>query len=96
MFLRFTYLYFSPEKASEAKSVYITEVAPEIRKQKGNKQVLLLEPAEGSDEFISFSLWETEADIKAFEASAAYPAVIGKIKGLSSKSPVQKYYLVND
>ena len=96
MYLRFTYLYFSPEKATEAKTTYMNEVAPVIRKQKGNKQVLLLEPAEGSDEFISFSLWESEADIKAFEESAAYPAVIGKVKEMSSKPPVQKYYLVND
>jgi heme-degrading monooxygenase HmoA len=96
MFLRFTYLYFSAENTAEAKSVYMNEVAPAIRKQKGNKQVLLLEPAAGSDEFISFSLWEDEADIKAFETSAEYPAVIGRIKELSSKPPVQKYYLVND
>ncbi len=95
MFLRFTYLYFSPEKAAAAKEVYLKEVAPAIRKQKGSKQVLLLEPAEGSDEFISSSLWESEADIKAFETSAAYPAIIGRIKEMTSKQPVQKYYLVN-
>ena len=74
----------------------MTEVAPVIRMQKGNKQVLLLEPAEGSDEFISFSLWESEADIKAFESSAEYPAVIGRLKEIVSKPPVQKYYLVNE
>ena len=72
MFLRFTYLSFQRENAAKAKEIYMTEVAPVIRKQKGNKQVLLLEPAEGSDEFISFSLWEAESDIKAFEAGVEF------------------------
>lgn len=96
MFLRFTYLYFPSDKIAAAKELYMTEVAPVIRKQKGNKQVLLLEPAEGSDEFISFSLWEAEADIKAFESSAEYPAIIGRLKEIVSKPPVQKYYLVDE
>ncbi len=95
MFLRFTYLSFPPEKTDKAKEIYMTEVAPVIRKQKGNRQVLLLEPAEGSEEFISFSLWEAESDIKAFEEGTEYPAVIGRIKEIVSKPPVQKYYLVN-
>ena len=95
MFLRFTYLYFSPEKLAEAKDIYITEIAPAIHKQKGNKQVLLLEPADGSNEFISFSLWEDESDIKEFEASAHYPPVIARIKEMVSKPPLQKYYNVH-
>lgn len=95
MFLRFTYLYFDAEKQSEAKAVYNNEVAPAIRKQKGNKEVLLLEPTDGSNEFISYSLWEDESDIKAFEESNEYPPVIARIKELVSRPPVQKYYVVH-
>lgn len=95
MFLRFTCLYFPADKLAEAKNIYMTEIAPVIRRQKGNKEVLLLEPADGSDEFISYSLWEDESDIKKFEESAVYPAVIGRIKEVVSKPPLQKYYLVN-
>lgn len=95
MFLRFTYLYFSPEKLAEAKDIYITETAPAIRRQKGNKEVLLLEPADGSDEFISYSLWENESDVRNFETGSEYPAIIDRIRKMVSKPPVQKYYVAN-
>jgi len=94
MFARFTYLYFSPEKLAEAKSIYETEIAPVISKQKGNKQALLLEPADDSNEYISYSLWEDESDLKEFEASSDYPPVIARVKEIVSKPPVQKYYHV--
>ena len=96
MFLRFTYLFFAEEKIAEAKSIYINEIAPVISKQKGSKQVFLLEPSDGSNEFISYSLWEDESDIKAFEASDDYLPVISRVKELVSKPPVQKYYHVDD
>lgn len=92
MYLRFTYLYFPEDKLAEAKHIYLNEVAPVIRQQPGNQQVLLLEPAEEEAAFISFSLWETEADIKAFETSNAYPSVFGRMKELAIRAPEQKYY----
>lgn len=95
MFLRFTYLYFKTEKLAEAKDIYLNEIAPAISKQKGNKQVLLLEPADGSNEFISYSIWEEESDLKEFESSTEYPPVIARIKEMVSKPPIQKYYFVN-
>lgn len=93
MFVRFTYLYFTADKRADAKAVYNSEIAPVIRKQKGNKQVLLLEAPGDSQEFISYSLWEDEADVKAFEASADYAPVIARIKEMVSEPPVQKYYV---
>ncbi len=94
MFARFTYLYINEDKQPEAKAVYNSEIAPVIRKHKGNKQMLLLEAPGGSNEFISYSLWEEE-NIKAFEASDDYPPVIARIKELVFQPPVQKYCLVN-
>lgn len=95
MFVRFTYLYFQADRRQEAISIYNGEIAPVIRGQKGNKQVSLLEAPDGS-EFISYSLWEEEADVKAFEKSDEYLPVIARIKELVSQPPVQKYYHVND
>jgi heme-degrading monooxygenase HmoA len=60
-----------------------------------NARGLLLEPADGSNEFISYSLWEEESDIKEFEASPDYPPVIARIKEMVSKPPLQKYYTVH-
>jgi heme-degrading monooxygenase HmoA len=70
-------------------------VAPVIRRQPGNQQVLLLEPANGSDAFISFSLWDDEAAIKAFEANTEYQMVIARIKEIVAQPPVQAYYTVH-
>ena len=95
MFLRLTYLHFSPENAGKEKEVYMAEIASVIRNQKGNKEVLFLESAENSEEFISYSLWENESDIKEFEASPDYVKAINRVKEFVSKAPVQKYFKVN-
>ncbi len=95
MFLRLTYLHFSSENRGKAKEVYMAEVAPVIRNQKGNKEVLFLEPVENGEEFISYSLWENEEDMEEFESSPDYVKAIGRIKELVSKAPVQKYFKVS-
>ena len=95
MFLRLTYLHFSPENTEKAKDVYMTEVALIIGNQKGNKEVLFLESAENNGEFISYSLWENESDLKEFEASSDYVKAINRVREFVSKAPVQKYYKVN-
>ena len=73
----------------------MAEIASVIRNQKGNKEVLFLESAENSEEFISYSLWENESDIKEFEASPDYVKAINRVKEFVSKAPVQKYFKVN-
>lgn len=95
MFLRLTYLHFSPANAGNAKEIYMTEIASVIRNQKGNKEVLFLESTEDNEEFISYSLWENESDIKEFEASPDYLKAINRVKELVSRAPVQKYFRVN-
>ena len=95
MYLRLTHLHFSPENVEKAKEVYISEIASAIRTQKGNKDVLFLESVENSGEFISYSLWENESDIREFEASNEYVKVINRVKEFVSKAPVQKYFKVS-
>ena len=90
-----TYLAFSAEDRSQSAEAYRKEVAPVIRAQKGNKDASLLEPADGGDEYISSTLWEDEAALKSFEASAAYSDLIARIKQMVSKPPQQKYYKVS-
>lgn len=95
MFVRLTYFSLEPEKIEEMKKVYYDEVAPVIRQQPGIKDVMLLDPVQKSDDFISCSIWESESDIKAFESSEAYPSAIGKIKAAAAKAPSQKYYNID-
>ena len=93
MKVRFTHLTFSPEKAAEAKRVYTTEIAPVIRSHPGNKDAMFLEPEADGQPYISCTVWENEQDLKAFEGSAEYVEVIGKIRELAEKVE-QKYYAV--
>ena len=95
MFLRFTYLYVTPQNAEEVARIYLNEIAPEIRKQKGSKEVLLLQSTDHHDELITSTLWESEEDIKNFEAGSDHPNVMGRVKEIVSKPPTQKYFRVS-
>lgn len=92
MFVRLTYFNLPSTKAEEITKVYYDEVAPVIHEQPGIVDVMLFEPVQSDDEFISCTIWEKEADTRTFEASDAYPKVFGKIKAATTKPPQQKYY----
>ncbi|MEO5999696.1 MAG: antibiotic biosynthesis monooxygenase [Chitinophagaceae bacterium] len=94
MFVRLTYFSLAPDITAETKKVYYNEIAPVIQKQPGIVEVMLLEPVNSDDEFISCTVWKSEADTKAFESSSIYNEVFGKIKAATIKSPYQKYYNV--
>jgi heme-degrading monooxygenase HmoA len=96
MFVRLTYVQFVPENASEAKRIYMEQVAPVVRRQKGNLVARLLEPTELSDDFISLTEWETEADADAYEASGKYKELVGLVKDYLTKPPVLKTFTAID
>ena len=92
MFVRLTYFLLNPDKTEEGKRIYNEEIAPVIRQQPGNENAMLLEPLNKDDEFISCTIWKSQADTSAFESSAIYREVFGKIKVVTATPPQQKYY----
>jgi heme-degrading monooxygenase HmoA len=92
MVVRLTRFSLSPEKAAEAKRIYQQEVVPEIKKQKGNTNVMLLEPTDGSNEYISVTVWEDKSDAEAYESSGKYKQMVDKIKGLITDQPILRTY----
>ena len=76
----------------EAKKIYQQEVVPEIKKQKGNTNVILLEPTDNSNEYISMTAWECKADAEAYESSGKYKEMIDKIKGKITDQPLLRVY----
>jgi len=92
MVVRLTRFNLSPEKAVEAKKIYQEEVVPEIKKQKGNTNVMLLEPTDGSHEYISVTVWEDKSDAEAYESSGKYKELVDKIQGLITDQPVLRTY----
>ena len=91
MVVRLTRFAVSPENAQEAKSIYQQQVVPEVKKQKGNTNVMLLEPTDGTDEFISITAWESKADADAYESSGKYKELVEKIKGLIGQATLKTY-----
>ena len=92
MIVRLTRFNVSPENAQEAKKIYQQEVVPEVKKQKGNTNVMLLESTDGSNEYISMTAWENKADAEAYESSGKYKELVDKIKGMITDQPVLKTY----
>ena len=92
MIVRLTRFNLSPEKAGEAKKIYELEVIPEVKKQKGNTNVMLLEPTDGSNDYISMTAWENNADADAYESSGKYKELVNKIREMITDQPDLKTY----
>jgi len=92
MVVRLTRFHIPPENVKEAKKIYQKEIVPEVKKQKGNTNVMLLEPTDGSNEYISFTAWENNADAKRYESSGKYKQMVEKIKVMFTGNPVLNTY----
>ena len=79
-----------PGKLDEMTAIYKDSVLPASRKQKGFKGALMLTDA-GGTKGISITLWDSEADMNASEASGFYQEQIGKLKPLMSGPPVMEH-----
>lgn len=92
MVVRLTRFSVSPDRVKEAKKIYEEEVIPEVEKQKGNTNVILLEPTNGSNEFISMTAWESNADADAYQSSGKYQELVDKIRDMITGQPILTTY----
>lgn len=94
MFVRLTYNKVLPEHARLLRDIYNEEVIPAVRRHKGLIHIMLLQPTQKGDEFISVTEWESQRDAEEYERSGVYEQLTGKIRGLTAKEPVLKTYTV--
>lgn len=92
--VRLTYFELQPEKVDETKRIYHEEIIPVVRAQWGNVDVFLLEPVEKEDDFISCTMWESQADGDIYEASGLYEEALEKIEHAFAGSATLKSYEV--
>ena len=94
MHARVVDLRVSPGDTREMVRIYRNSVMPAARRQPGFRGALLLtDPETGIG--ISVSMWETEADREAGEASGYYKEQIEKFSDFLTETPVRKHYEVS-
>ena len=83
-----------PGKIDEAIAIYRDSVMPAAKQQKGFKGAWLLTDR-NTGKGLSVTLWETEADLTAGEASGYYQEQIAKFGGVFAMPPVREHYEVS-
>lgn len=83
-----------PMNVGEAVSIYQDRVVPAAREEEGFRGALLLtDPDTG--EGLSISLWNSEDEMYASEASGFYHRKLGELEALFISTPVRKHYEVS-
>lgn len=92
MYVRLTYVNFLPDKTEEAKRIYNNEIAPVVKRQKGNLDCRILEPVDKADDYISLTSWDNKEDAEAYDSNGTYKQLVDSIRRFFSKEPVLKVY----
>lgn len=92
MLVRLTYLYFIPSRIEESKKIFQEKIVPVVKKINGNHNIMLLEPLDGSEVYISMTVWQDEAAAEAYQQSGKYKELVDLVKDNYSKPPVLKSY----
>jgi len=91
MYARVTISLIQPGKFDQAIGLYRDSVVPAAKQQKGFKGLYNLGDR-GTGKGLSIVFWDTEADMKAGEASGYYQQQLGKFKDLFAAPPVLEHY----
>jgi heme-degrading monooxygenase HmoA len=93
--IRLIHIKLDPSETDRAMQVWKKECAPLMIQQKGCISEKLLR-CRDAHEFISYSEWESEADIELYRSSDAHKEIVRHARALKgSKAEVKLYDLVN-
>jgi heme-degrading monooxygenase HmoA len=91
MYARVVTSQLQPGKKDEWSTIISDSIVPALRQQKGFKGFIMLADTD-SDKCIAYSMWETEADLRASETSGFYQEQVAKLKSVLSMPPVREIY----
>jgi len=94
MYARAVNVQFQSGKVDEANHLVKDAILPVLQEQKGFKGQLFLTQRD-TGKAISINLWETEADLTAFESSPGYREIMGKLAGVLAGPPAGERYEVS-
>ena len=93
--IRLIHIKIDPSETETAERIWRTQCGTLMNSQKGCISQKLLRARERG-EFISYSEWETEADIERYMSSPAHKQIVSHARGVKGASAVVKLYdLVN-
>lgn len=94
MHARITAVAIHKDKIHEATRIFHDSILPSVSGHKGFLGAYLLTDAEAGDG-VSITMWDSEADGKAYEASGAYKEQVDKLRALFNSAPTLKSYTVS-
>jgi heme-degrading monooxygenase HmoA len=90
---RSTTVTIQSDKIEEAVRIYEESIKPAIMAQQGAKHCyLLIDRSSGKG--VSITMWENEADGKAYEASGSYREQVAKLAAFFASAPALETYEV--
>ena len=89
--MRLIYITIDPSETDRAMQIWKKECAPLMIQQQGCISERLLRSRE-AHEFISYSEWESEADIELYVHSAAHEEIVRHTRGLKGAKAQVKLY----
>jgi heme-degrading monooxygenase HmoA len=92
MYVRLTFLQVDPNATADVSTVYKNEVLPAIQEFKGLEEAMLLEPSDGTGEYVSFTAWTSKAEADEYEKSGTYRRLVDLMKDKYTAKPVLKTY----
>ena len=93
MHARVTTVSVYPNQVAETTRIYNETILPAVKAANGNQGVfLLIDPVSGKG--ISLTLWSTEANGLAYDASGAYQALVGMVSPFFAAPPSLATYEV--
>jgi quinol monooxygenase YgiN len=94
MYVRVTRTQIQPDKLDEAIRIYQESVVPAAKQQPGFRSTqLVTDRASGTG--LSITVWDSEADLQASEASGYYQAQLAKFAPLLTAPPVREVFEVS-
>lgn len=95
MFVRVGAFKIQPGTLDALRQRYYRDCAPVVRGSAGNIDCYVLEPIDGDDPVVVCTVWRTEADAVAYEASGSAADVVGLVREFFAGPPELHSYRVD-
>jgi heme-degrading monooxygenase HmoA len=94
MFVRVGTFQIKPGTLDALRQRYYADCAPLVRAAEGSVDCFVLEPVDGQAPVAVCTVWRTEADAVAYEASGATAEVAGRVREFFAGAPELRSYRI--